>query len=244
MLALAVLLGSAGCLAGARASSAPGAATVTLASLTPINTLQPTYASWNIDPSCNRGFHRTAFNNSNLVAGAAALHPSLLRFGGSGADALVYSLTPGAPECSAIDPAVCDANPGYTTPGCLNASHWEGLYALAARSGAGMVFGVSLDLPAACAAGGPSYVWSSANAERLLAYLAAHGQTLYGMELGNVRAVTLRPWRQGARRVSLPPLTSPPLTSRGKCRSPTTMARRPATWRPPRRQPPLRPWRA
>ena len=227
--ALAVVLGT-----GLAAASGAATAAVSLVSTAPINTLQPTYASWNIDPSCNRGFHQTAFNNSNLVAGAAALHPSLLRFGGSGADALVYSLTPGAPECSAIDPAVCQKSPDYTTPGCLNASQWESLHALASRSNSGFIFGVSLDLPAACAAGGASYVWSSANVERLLAYLSAHNQTLFGMELGNEpnnngkgTACNLAPSSQAAAFAALARLVAPLGT---KLIGPDTGYLYPQTW--------------
>jgi hypothetical protein len=60
-----------------------------------ISVTEPTYASWNIDSSCNRGFHKTNFSNRNLLAAAKGLAPSKLRFGGSGNDALVYGLTPG-----------------------------------------------------------------------------------------------------------------------------------------------------
>ena len=172
--------------AAAAAAAAPASATISLPSRTPVNTVGVTYASSNIDPSCNRGFHSTNFSNPNLIAAAAALAPLRLRFGGSGADNLVFSPAPGAPECAAIPspPASCD----YVTPGCLNASHWERLYHLANASGAEFIFGVSYDLEAACAAGA-AYDWAAgpaaANAARLLDYLAAHGQRLYGFEVGN-----------------------------------------------------------
>ena len=214
---------------GLAANIRPNAAVdIRLPSLAVVNTVQPTYASWNIDPSCNRGFHVTNFSNPNLIAAAAGLHPSRLRFGGSGADNLVYSLTPGAPECAAIDPAVCLNSPDYTTPGCLNSSHWDGIFALAEQSRSDFIFGVSFDLLAACAAGGPSYVWNSSNVERLLAYTSQHGQTLYGMELGNVS----QPWA---------PLNPPSLLPAKKkknqhasfrappCRRPITTATRRAT---------------
>ena len=50
----------------------------------PVSRTLPTYASWNIDSSCNRGFHRINFTNTNLREAARALRPSYLRFGGSG----------------------------------------------------------------------------------------------------------------------------------------------------------------
>ena len=160
------------------------AVTISLVSTTPINTLGPLFASFNADPSCNRGFHVTNFSNPNLIAAASGLYPSRLRFGGSGADALVYGLTPGSPECAAIDPAQCAAHPDYVTPGCLNASHWERLNHLVTASRSELVFGVSFDLAAACAAG-PSYKWDPSNAQTLLAYVRAHNQTLHWVELGN-----------------------------------------------------------
>ena len=53
-----------------------------LARNTPFS-VNPTFASWNIDSSCNRGFHRIAFGNKNLRAAAKGLAPSTMRFGGS-----------------------------------------------------------------------------------------------------------------------------------------------------------------
>ena len=126
----------------------------------------------------------TNFSNPNLVAAATGLQPARLRFGGSGADNLVYGLSPGSPECGAISPAQCAAKPDYTTPGCLNASHWERLRYLATASGSEFIFGVSYNLLAACAAGA-QYSWNSTNAQSLLAYLAAHGESVWGVELGN-----------------------------------------------------------
>lgn len=50
----------------------------------PVSQTLPTYASWNIDSSCNRGFHKINFTNINLREAARSLRPSYLRFGGSG----------------------------------------------------------------------------------------------------------------------------------------------------------------
>lgn len=154
---------------------------VELVSNTAVSVTEPTYASWNIDSSCNRGFHRTSFSNPNLLLAARGLAPSRLRFGGSGNDALVYGLTPGSPECADIPPAT---DCGYTTPGCLNASHWDSLFSLAKNSGSDFIFGVSYELPQACAEGA-SYVWNATNAGTLLAYLQQSGQNVWGFELGN-----------------------------------------------------------
>ena len=168
----------------ARAASSPASAPVVIAlvSSTPVSTMEPTFASWNVDPSCNRGFRDTDFSNANLLAGAVALRPARLRFGGSGADALIYGLTDGAPECAAVNESACDT--GYTTPGCLNASHWDALFALAQDSQTDFIFGVSLNLAEACAAGS-SYAWNSTNAANLLSYLQKNQQRVWGFELAN-----------------------------------------------------------
>lgn len=65
---------------------AAASVTVTFLSSTPVNTVDEKFASWNIDSSCNRGFHRTNFSNPNLAAAGLGLAPSRLRFGGSGND--------------------------------------------------------------------------------------------------------------------------------------------------------------
>lgn len=156
---------------------------VSLVSSSPISQTNAEYASWNIDPSCNRGFHVTNFSNPNLAAAGAALQPSRLRFSGSGCDNLVYGLSEGSPECAAIPdpPAAC----GYTTPGCLNSTHWNALYAFSKAAKADLIFGISFGLAQACAQG-PAYVWNSTNAGQLLSYLVANGQTdIWGFELGN-----------------------------------------------------------
>ena len=147
-----------------------------------LSTVEPTYASWNIDASCNRGFHQTHFANPSLLAAARGLSPSKLRFGGSGHDYLVYGLTPGSPECALVPPLTTCS---YFTPGCLNATHWDTLYGLAEGSKSEFIFGVSIDLPALCNRAGLPYQWNSTNAALLLDYVAAKGQKLFGVELGN-----------------------------------------------------------
>lgn len=151
-----------------------------------LGTTLPTFASFNVDGSCNRGFHQTNFSNPNLIAAAASLAPAILRFGGSGNDALVYGLTPGSPECASVPAPPPPLAPGcdYVTPGCLNASHLETLLGLTDGAGIHLLFGVSWGLPQACAAGS-SYVWNASNAQVLLDYLVARNASVWGMELGN-----------------------------------------------------------
>ena len=149
----------------------------------PLSVTEPTYASWNIDSSCNRGFHHTRFDNPNLRAAAAGLAPSRLRFGGSGNDNLVYGLTEGSPQCAAL-PAPGAVGCDYVTPGCLNASTWEALYELGQAAGGQFIFGIAYGLAQACSEG-VAYIWNATNAASLLAYLVAHGQAVWGFELGN-----------------------------------------------------------
>ena len=163
----------------------PPPTAITLVLATPVSVMEPTFASWNIDSSCNRGFHRIHFDNPNLLEAARGLAPSRLRFGGSGNDNLVYGFTPGSPECATVSPTDC----GYTTPGCLNASHWDSLYNFANRSGADFIFGVAYGLDRACAAGA-GYVWNASNAAALLRYVKVHllDQTLVGCISWSARA--------------------------------------------------------
>jgi len=153
---------------------------VSLVSEEVLSVVEPTFASWNIDSSCNRGFHHTNFSNPNLLAAARGLRPSRLRFGGSGNDNLVYGFSPGSPECAAVAPTDC----GYRTPGCLNATHWGDLHQLAVKSDSDFIFAVSYGLEQACREGA-SYQWNSTNAHELLTYIRAQGQRVWGFELGN-----------------------------------------------------------
>ena len=148
----------------------------------PLFALPPTYVSYNLDPSCNRGFHKTNFTNPNLKALASFLAPARLRFGGSGANALVYSFAPGEPDCAAV-PAPPPLAPGcdFGTAGCLNASHFTALLDLAAAAQADVIMGVSYDTGAACK-GAP---WDTSNFARLLDFFNASGRPLWGLEMGN-----------------------------------------------------------
>jgi len=156
-----------------------------------LSVVDEAFASFNIDPSCNRGFHFTRFDNANLAAAAAGLVPARLRFGGSGADELTYSFSPGTPQCAGIPPPTPPDSPGcsYFTRGCLNTSHLESIFALARAGGVDLIVGVSFGLIEACAAG-LAYDWPTAaggagNAARLLAGLRDRGLKPWAFELGN-----------------------------------------------------------
>ena len=146
----------------------------------------PRYASYNVDSSFNRGFFHTDFGNANLRAAAASLAPATLRFGGSGNDYLTYDVPAG--HCSSPAGAAHYRNDSDSF-GCLNASHWKQLRGLAEAAGADLLFGLSFDLNAACAAApNGSYVWSGENAEAMIAaWIAAAGPAaaVWGFELGN-----------------------------------------------------------
>jgi hypothetical protein len=148
-----------------RTTAIPTVATVRLVSPLPIYHILPTYASFNIDSSCNRGFHHINFTNPNLHAAAKALSPSLLRFGGSGNDNLMYSLATNSHSCDDIQPVDPIQNEcTYSTPGCLNRTHWNNLYQFATETNNQMLFGISFGLKQACQEKS-TYVWNNTNAK-------------------------------------------------------------------------------
>jgi hypothetical protein len=145
----------------------------------PIGVVNNNYASFNVDSSFNRGFFHINFTNANLRAAAASLAPATLRFGGSGNDYLHYDVGGGPGGCA---PNVTDSD----TYGCLNATHWDALFALAADAGIDFLFGLSYDLGTACARDlRTPYVWNASDALRMVTYIASARQTVWGFELGN-----------------------------------------------------------
>jgi hypothetical protein len=158
---------------------------IRLVSPIPISKTLPTYASFNIDSSCNRGFHHINFTNPNLHAAAKALSPSLLRFGGSGNDNLMYSMFENSNSCDNIqhvDPVKNECT--YATPGCLNSTHWDNLYNFAINTNNEIIFGISFGLKQACKEG-RSYSWNNTNAKELLHYFQLKKQKIWGFQLGN-----------------------------------------------------------
>lgn len=90
-----------------------------------VSSTNPTYASWTIDSSYNRGFVHTHFDNPNLLAAATSLSPSTLRFGGGGNDYLHY----GPPSMP------CKSNNDSDSSVCLNMTHWNNLFEFVNSSG-------------------------------------------------------------------------------------------------------------
>ena len=72
-------------------------------------------------------------------------------------DNLKYELDEGSTSCAGI--ALPNSNEcSYVTPGCLNSTHWDGLYGLAQHAEAEFVFGLAFDLSEACKFG-PEFRW-------------------------------------------------------------------------------------
>ena len=117
---------------GRTLGTAVTAATPSLKISAKIGQINRNYASWNIDSSYNRGFFHMNFTNPNILAAAASLAPSTLRFGGTGNDFLHYD---------------CETIPGKDSDsyGCLNDTHRADLLALASTTGNDFLFGLSFD---------------------------------------------------------------------------------------------------
>ena len=110
----------------------------------------------------------------------------------------MVAVSPGSPECAAIPPQPAGGEPGcgYTTPGCLNATYWDQLYAFSEAAGAEFIFGVAFGDDSACPGGSTGtagkcggqcagYTWNATNVGVLLDYMEAHQQKVFGFELGN-----------------------------------------------------------
>jgi hypothetical protein len=166
------------------------------------------FTCWNIDASANRGFFvrdldvaksygaQLAYQAAQITAHPAAGRSqkfSLLRFGGSGNDALLYEF--GGTKC-----------PAPTVPGkhflgdikCLNRTWWSNLLGFTNASNARIIFGVSLPKWTGCGQGSqcgpdrkdpckPCKRWNATNAREILVWTIAHGldHLIYGLELGN-----------------------------------------------------------
>ena len=122
------------CAVLAAATAAPARVRVNTTAL--LFRTSPLYASWNIDASRNRGFFNRSLASPALLALAAGLPGGYLRFGGSGNNALWYGDGIGAASCAGAPPRHFNY---------LNASHLDGLLALAQAAGARLVFGLNVD---------------------------------------------------------------------------------------------------
>jgi hypothetical protein len=146
-----------------------------------VGAVNPTFASWNVDGSYNRGFFHVRWGNANLRAAAASLQPSTLRFGGGGNDFIRYDAPPGTCSAKGNQDRGPPLPPGYN---CLNASHFADFFGMANRSGAQLIFGLSFDKVTACVEH-QKYVWNSSNAVAWIKHMQAAGQDVWGYELGN-----------------------------------------------------------
>lgn len=196
----AATLAAATLAAGTLAAGAPPAcAQLSIQATTPLNTVEPHFASWNVDPSRDRLFFDVDWAEPQLLYLASAIGGARIRFGGTGADALYYELG-GAPACGATVPGVYE---------CLNATWWDGLQALSAAAAAPLVFGINIH-----PAGGPSppkAAWNTTNAAALLRHAKAAGQGLYALEVRQRRRRSWGPARaRRASRSRAPPSPPPP----------------------------------
>jgi len=156
-----------------------------------IGKVNPRYASWTIDASYNRGFVHIDFENANLLAAATSLAPSTLRFGGGGNDYLQYA--PFAP---------CTSHNDSDQFVCLNTTHWNALYTMAAKADADFLFGIAFDMVKACDLE-EEYEWSAAPAIAMIKYIQSQKQQIWGFELGNevnnrAKSCKLQPGQQAA----------------------------------------------
>ena len=152
---------------------------------TPVS-VGPHYASWNVDPSRDRLFFDTRWDDPQLVYLLSGIgQHAHLRFGGTGENYLHYEVA-GAPKCP----------PSTATRECLNASTWRALGALASAAQAPLIFGLNL-FPAFSPPppGGP---WNASNARALLADAAARGVPIGYVELGNEVNDIVTPQQQAA----------------------------------------------
>lgn len=144
-----------------------------------ISRINPTYASFNVDASYNRGFFHINFTNPNLAGAAQALSPSTLRFGGTGNDYLWYD-SPSDPCDSSIEDS--------DFYGCLNTTQFKDFFNFVVNEGGmDLLFGVSMDANAYCASNESDYVWDGSNFNSWLrdVWDATMLANIWGFELGN-----------------------------------------------------------
>ena len=138
----------------------------------PIFTVAPFYASWNIDSSRNRAFFDTAWNSPELIYLANAIGGARIRFGGTGNDYLNY----------AVNGYNCPA-PSNSTE-CLNITTATNLFNFVQATNNNIIFGLNIH-PADSGRSPPSAPWNASNAAALLQWALENGTPPWGVELGN-----------------------------------------------------------
>ena len=136
----------------------------------------PYFASFNIDPSRNRGFFTLPLGSSSLIDLARGLgdaSAAVLRFGGTGGNALFYGNGAGAGPCPPTRPGDVE---------CLNATLWEDVATLSVAAHAPVVFGTNMfpnnTVPS-------DRHFDASNARAFFSYARARGDNIFGVELGN-----------------------------------------------------------
>ena len=147
-----------------------------------VNTIDETYASWNVDSSQNRGFFHIDFENENLIAAATSLQPSILRFGGTGNDLLYYGTK--SNPCNYSKYSHCTTTYSTGTGCCMNVSHWKSFSNFANRAQTPILFGVSFDMIRACQ-DGADYVWNESHVREWIEEVYLNDTIIWGFELGN-----------------------------------------------------------
>lgn len=168
----------------ARASSA--CEVLALDTSTPINTVAPYFASWNIDSSRDRLFFDVNWTAPELVYLLSQIGGARIRFGGTGNDVLYYGLGD-APPCGPTKDKVYE---------CLNETTWNALAAIAVAADSPLVFG--LNIHPAGGSSPPKGPWDGTNARALLTLAHARGQRLSCLELGNEQNTIMTAAEQAA----------------------------------------------
>ena len=175
-------------LAAPPAALADPCLSLTINTAAPIHITSPVYASWTIDPSPNRAFFVTKWDDPQLIYLASQIGGRPIRFGG-GADDTYYTVG-SAPPCPNPMPF------GYA---CLNASTLDALLTFSAESRSPLIFGLTvhpLGPPSP-----PLGPWAPSNAEALLTYIrdSPFAPSLHALELGNeLNAHNVTPAQQAA----------------------------------------------
>jgi hypothetical protein len=162
-------------------AAGPACDALAIVSATPVQTLKPYFASWNIDSSRQRSFFDVDLADARLTYLASQIAGANVRFGGTGNDFLYYEV-PAQPACPPTVPYVNE---------CLNASLLAGVATIASAARAGLIFGLSLlpfnatYHPNPYPRPGATWAWDSTQAAALLRFAKASGLPLWGLELGN-----------------------------------------------------------
>lgn len=180
-----------------RAAAAQSCVQLSVDASRAINTVEPFFATWNIDSSRNRNFFDIDFSDPHILYLASQVGGSRIRFGGTGNDALYYGVGT-APACKPTNPTVYE---------CLNATWWDNLVDLSTSAGSPLVVGLNIHPAGTVSPPKGAYVnavlltappahappsphpgpWDPTNAEALLAFAQSQGQgaSIFGLELGN-----------------------------------------------------------